>query len=135
MRYFEKEGIFVTAATGYENYLDTLKEIKDNNWYIINISVASSSYFVITFSKTPIFNFCQSANCIASIDHENSKMACVLRKTTTDCLECSYLAEDGSCKRPFDFGCNTDEDILDTCDILYNAGYRHISESSTSKTE
>ncbi len=61
------------------------------------------------------------------IDIAVEEMASAIREITVKCGKCEYY-EDGSCLKPIDLGCDINEDILNECDALYNAGYRKQSE-------
>lgn len=60
------------------------------------------------------------------IDIAVEEMASAIREITVKCGKCEYY-KDGSCLKPFDMGCDIDEDILNACDALYNAGYRKVT--------
>ena len=64
-----------------------------------------------------------------NIDIAVEEMASVIREITVKCNGCEFYI-DGSCLHPIDIGCDTNEDILNTCDALYSAGYRKQSETA-----
>lgn len=61
------------------------------------------------------------------IDEAVEEMASTIREITVKCGKCEYY-KDGSCLNPIDLGCDINEDILNECDALYNAGYRKIAD-------
>ena len=60
------------------------------------------------------------------IDIAVEEMASTIREITVKCGKCEYY-KDGSCLKPVNVGCGINEDILNECDALYNAGYRKQS--------
>lgn len=61
------------------------------------------------------------------IDIAVEEMASAVREITTACGKCEYY-KDGSCLKPFDLGCDTNEDILNECDAIYAKGFRNVDE-------
>lgn len=66
------------------------------------------------------------------IDIAVEEMASPVREITVKCGKCEYY-KDGSCLKPIDIGCDINEDILNECEALYNAGYR--KQSAIEKVE
>lgn len=56
-------------------------------------------------------------------DEVVEEMASAIREITTKCGKCEYY-KDGSCLKPIDLGCDTNEDILNSCDAIYEKGFR-----------
>ena len=61
------------------------------------------------------------------IDIAVEEMASAVREITVACNKCEYYKE-GSCLKPIDLGCDDNEDILNSCDAIYEKGYRKASE-------
>ena len=68
------------------------------------------------------------------IDIAVEEMASVIREITVKCDKCECF-KDGSCLKPIDVGCDINEDILNECEALYNAGYRKQSEGEWIKKD
>ncbi len=63
------------------------------------------------------------------IDIAVEEMAGAVREITVACSKCEYY-KDGSCLKPIDLGCDTNEDILLSCDAIYEKGFRNYIEIS-----
>lgn len=61
------------------------------------------------------------------VDIAVEEMASAVREITTACGKCEYY-KDGSCLKPIDLGCDTNEDILNSCDAIYAKGFRNANE-------
>lgn len=61
------------------------------------------------------------------IDIAIEQMASAVREITTACGKCEYY-KDGSCLKPIDLGCDTNEDILNSCDAIYSKGFRNARD-------
>ncbi|MBP3573916.1 MAG: hypothetical protein J6J71_04840 [Prevotella sp.] len=60
-------------------------------------------------------------------DEVVEEMASAIREITTKCGKCEYY-KDGSCLKPIDMGCGDNEDILISCDAIYEKGFRNQRE-------
>ena len=61
------------------------------------------------------------------IDEAVEEMATAIRPIMVKCSKCEYY-NDGSCHKPFDMGCDINEDILNECDAFYEKCYRKASD-------